>query len=572
MEKFCSECGKEIKDEFNLCPYCGNEIEKTQMSNKDLEKVDIIKEKVKEKYGIITFILSFVLFIIIISSIKYAKDVSNSYTFIELHSKLGTKYVYLVLLFGFNIFLAFILSISSYITGKISKLFYALSIGILILLNNFINSRGFIILDTYIFMFAITAILLVINRKTYLKINSKLVDKNNIDEINKIKNMNDIVTQKFNSRKYNRIIQLVSIVCLLIVCVITYSVANNNKNLKPKNIDVNQIVSLSQLKEGKFMVVEVTNEFINVRSESSTKSNKIGQVFKGEKYVVIDLVNGSSYKWYKIKDENGIEGFIANPKNGKTYLSLSIKETNEIKSDNIHVLDAGNHEDIKDEIDEGVEEIVEKPIKNNNNINNNNNNNNNKPVIPKENTTPSNNNEVKQPENIETVPIQEEQQSTVTEEPKQNQDKTECLSKKQKLKEDYERELSEAEETANNKIERAETNVGLQEDYCASIGATNSYSYYSNLVSNYQQQLNDLQVQYQRAAMDTSQRGQSQAYYLSQEINNKRTQISEAISRRNCASTLADLKEDLKALKNEKSMDIRDIKDAYQHNLSLLDC
>lgn len=105
--------------------------------------------------------------------------------------------------------------------------------------------------------------------------------------------------------------------------------------------------------------VEITNEYINIRSESGTYSKILGQAKKGETYTVLDIkTDDSKYYWYYIKIDNYKNGWIAsdkqyaylidynNPKDitapvvkyyEETYYAKSIKDINykhlEIKED-----------------------------------------------------------------------------------------------------------------------------------------------------------------------------------------------------------------------------------------------
>lgn len=66
--------------------------------------------------------------------------------------------------------------------------------------------------------------------------------------------------------------------------------------------------------------VEITNDYINIREESTQLSNNLGRVNKGEKYLVHEInAKDSGYIWYKIQYEKDKYGWIANKK-GSPYL------------------------------------------------------------------------------------------------------------------------------------------------------------------------------------------------------------------------------------------------------------
>ncbi len=57
--------------------------------------------------------------------------------------------------------------------------------------------------------------------------------------------------------------------------------------------------------------LEVTIDKINIRSESTIDSKKIGTVTKGEIYTIQDFTFDDYYLWYKIKTSDGIVGYIS---------------------------------------------------------------------------------------------------------------------------------------------------------------------------------------------------------------------------------------------------------------------
>ena len=62
--------------------------------------------------------------------------------------------------------------------------------------------------------------------------------------------------------------------------------------------------------------VEITAEFINVRSKHSMQGEKKGVVYKGDKYKVLDIyLDDSKYVWYRIKANKDLEGWISSDRN-----------------------------------------------------------------------------------------------------------------------------------------------------------------------------------------------------------------------------------------------------------------
>lgn len=74
--------------------------------------------------------------------------------------------------------------------------------------------------------------------------------------------------------------------------------------------------------------VEITNEYINLRSETNTYGVVYGKVRKGEKYKALEVKEDDTYFWYKIRYENDKEYWIANPK--ATYYLKDYNNPNDI--------------------------------------------------------------------------------------------------------------------------------------------------------------------------------------------------------------------------------------------------
>jgi len=62
--------------------------------------------------------------------------------------------------------------------------------------------------------------------------------------------------------------------------------------------------------------IEITNDFINVREHPNTKSKKIYEATKNEKYKYIEVYEEETgdFKWYKIKFSDRRIGWVATPK------------------------------------------------------------------------------------------------------------------------------------------------------------------------------------------------------------------------------------------------------------------
>lgn len=102
-------------------------------------------------------------------------------------------------------------------------------------------------------------------------------------------------------KKIILIIILFIIACVLGGLLISKKLSNNTVDTVIQSNERNE--TLNQL--------EIINDEINIRQDADTKSEKIGKVVKGEIYTIIETKEDNYYTWYKIKTNNGIEGFIA---------------------------------------------------------------------------------------------------------------------------------------------------------------------------------------------------------------------------------------------------------------------
>lgn len=90
-------------------------------------------------------------------------------------------------------------------------------------------------------------------------------------------------------------------------------------------IKTNYIKQNNLINENEWQI-KIAVDSINIRTEASELSNKIGNVYYDEIYTVLNKVDSELYYWYEINTSNGIHGFIANKKDSKWIVELSKKE------------------------------------------------------------------------------------------------------------------------------------------------------------------------------------------------------------------------------------------------------
>ena len=79
--------------------------------------------------------------------------------------------------------------------------------------------------------------------------------------------------------------------------------------------------------------IKILVDVINIRENSSTDSNDIGNVYLDEIYDVLDVVDSDIYTWYKIKTNTNVTGYVASKKDeswiqfiGKKIIEIPTKD------------------------------------------------------------------------------------------------------------------------------------------------------------------------------------------------------------------------------------------------------
>ena len=394
----CSECGHEISDRALSCPNCGCPIDKEdEIQDNNLVEVKILKEKLCVRNILIIFIISFILFILLVSSIKFGSSYDGSYSIMKLYyNNIVSGIIKKLVFYGLFIFGGFILSMISKKMAKIAKVGYILALGIFIYISYKVTLRGVALTWLYSLMYILTASLIFIRINSSLKEEVIDVDEFLVDKYNE---ENKKIEEEFSKAKDSKIEIIGYFVLMALVLgglIFTTIKFTDKKNIG--DIPADRLTSITQIKEDKILYVKVINDFINVRKEPKTSADKIGKVIENDIYQVVDIKTGNAYNWYKVIDKNSKMGYIANPKNREKYLTLfylsknnnkqelSLFQGMDNKEDNINIQDEGinNNDEFNDNnknFDINIPEYIPNTNINNDyndNSQNNNNQNNNK--------------------------------------------------------------------------------------------------------------------------------------------------------------------------------------------------
>ncbi len=254
-------------------------------------EVKIYKEKCPKSYSIITFLLSAIVatfYIILISNSVFVSN--NQILYIKLLSS------WLVIIFGTTsilYFVAYILGFSSRKKRRISKYLYIINLFIFLLFSVFIYKEYNLtfnssILGIYIF----TIILILMNSKWQLKAETILIKKQYAEEI---KQLQKEEKKNFEENPHTKTPIIAYILALVLSITLIFTVLMKPKVIGVQNTNENQIL--------------VTIDYINVRKNPDSSSQKQGYIFSESYYNVLDIVSCKNIDncpdkdglWYKIE-------------------------------------------------------------------------------------------------------------------------------------------------------------------------------------------------------------------------------------------------------------------------------
>lgn len=468
----CKECNKEISDKAVSCPHCGFPLN----NNSKLTTVEITSEKINIKKALILFAISFMILILMLADLKYANSYNKIYSFTRILTYNFREYILIILLFGILVLVGYFMKIITRYSSKISKYLYYASLLIFVIYNFSIYNNGYKLGLIYPIIYLCIILLIIIKSDTKIveeKIEVREEIAKDIKEDNK-KRVERL--KKEENKKENKIFLVINII-LIIIGVVTSIVFMSNSALV--NAPLSSITSMKQVEEGKRIFVTVTNDYINVRKESTSGSKKIGKVLKDETYEIIDIETHSNTKWYKIIDKEGYSGFIIN-KDGK-YVDLFSEDTIELSI-------------IHDKEQKIIEELKTTTTKTTTS----------RRINKKETTKQDNNSKTttKKGENKTTTVTTSSNKTTTT--TKTTTQKKDCSNQIEARRRKYESDRVALENDYDSRARNAKNKVDNAKLNMNSYGGYISYSSYRSQMNSLESQLNTAQTNLQRASMDSS--------------------------------------------------------------------
>lgn len=297
----CKECKHNISNKASACPNCGAPITKIkQIKKEDYEEVIIKKERIHPLNTFIYISFFVLLLIVCIYDITLINTFRNSYSLIIAQREPAFESISSLYssLFINVTFISCILAIKSKKTYKLSKIAFIINFIIHLTFFTNIYSLNFRIGIQYYILLLINLIYLYLPRINKLQEIPKIVKK---DKVKSIEQKNKILEEYYSQPTYTKkyiIHRIISTTITLLSILIIY-----NYNKEP-------IIQEQIIQSNSEYQIEITNDYINVRTKPTTNSNKIGEVHQSDILNVLDVVGGEHYIWYKISFNEQI-GYVS---------------------------------------------------------------------------------------------------------------------------------------------------------------------------------------------------------------------------------------------------------------------
>lgn len=251
---------KKISDKASMCPNCGCPTKEENKKQKRENRINGL--------SIWLVLCSIICFIISVVDMVNLLD-------LDIHIlKIGVYDFHIMSFFAFLLGISYIFLLKN--KSKIS-LYTMIGINIIILLFNIFQIKSSFTFESYLSIFYIICV--IANALiTTLSIKKHL-------------NSNKL------SLKDNKHILALLIIGLIGLLSINLSFGGNYPQTNDRNENVAQ--------------VEITTNYLNIRSSQSVDSEILGQVYKGEIYTIISENKESEHKWLEIETSNGIRGYIS---------------------------------------------------------------------------------------------------------------------------------------------------------------------------------------------------------------------------------------------------------------------
>lgn len=329
----CKECKHNISDKASSCPNCGAPVSKTkQIKKDDYEEVIIKKEKTHPLTAIIYILFFIILIVVCLYDINFIKTFRNTYSLIAAESEgafQSAAHIYSNIIIN-TIFISCILTALSKRTFKISKISFIINFIANIYFFYHIYALNFRVGIQFFILYILNIIFLILPRFNAIEEITKIVKK---DKLPSIEEHNKKVENLHNKPIYTKPYKITILISIIIsiITLIVMIIINNQP-----------IIHQTVIQDKTDFQIEITNDYINVRKEPSTSSNKIGEVNQSDIYNVLDVIGGDNYIWYKIEYKNKI-GYISSNRQEpyvkelyKDELIVNVLCDNSSKCTNLH--------------------------------------------------------------------------------------------------------------------------------------------------------------------------------------------------------------------------------------------
>ena len=278
------------------------EEERNPQKFKKLVQVDVLTEKCKKVHPTVTFIISAIMaFLLVFGSDFSLYLISNkegiTYSLIETLKEIDylSVEIFLLIWVCFMMLVAFILSVIGKKGSRHSKKMYLLNIILTTIMSILLYTKMYKIGGIVYLLYLSNTILLFIQYKWNIKTEKLEVSEEHVEYYKENYNkLQKEYEQEYSKKEMNIVLKYISVLCALVIIVIFGTIdlpSQSNLNLTNNTITIK-------------------TEYINIRENASTYSNKLGRVYEGEEFNIISTYDSQKYTWYEIETRQGIHGYV----------------------------------------------------------------------------------------------------------------------------------------------------------------------------------------------------------------------------------------------------------------------
>jgi len=209
----CTECNNEISDKAPSCVHCGNPLSEDKILKMNEVEIEVTRKKIKMKSLIILLVVSFFMFIVMVTDIPFAYNILRKYRIIELLKLKNINSEGLIVSVGIITLISFFVS---FLSKRKANVGYFINNILLVLIFSSLYKQGYRIDVGFYLLFILNSLLLLYKTKYYLKKSKIFVIES---EVNVLVEKSLKIEEHFNKQK-SKLKLIVSYTLLIIFCLL----------------------------------------------------------------------------------------------------------------------------------------------------------------------------------------------------------------------------------------------------------------------------------------------------------------------------------------------------------------